>query len=113
VSTHRTFCVICGIDVYCSGDNHALGSGGQHGEGGCDNPPYIEFCSLEHALELQRRLASSIDNYRHVHGTCDSAKCDDCRALRHERPRAYPKRSIMPDDDIFELGFDYFFERAE
>ena len=63
MSTHKTQCVVCGEDVYCYDDVHALSSGGKHGEGGCDNPPYIEFCSLEHALELQARLTRSIANY--------------------------------------------------
>lgn len=110
MSTHRTFCVVCGTAVYCSGDNHALGSGGWHGEGGCDNPPYIEFCSLEHALELRRRLDASIENYHSVHGDCDRRDCRDCRAIGTEEPRAYPKRSIMPEDDLLDCGLEYFFE---
>jgi hypothetical protein len=113
MSTHRTFCVVCGTDVYCSGDNHALGSGGVHGEGGCDNPPYIEFCSLEHAVELRRRLDASIENFREVHGECSRADCYDCRSQNRPAPRAYPKRAIMEDDDVFGLGMDYFFETRE
>lgn len=109
MSTHRTFCVVCGVDVYCSGDNHALGCGGDHGGGGCDNPPYIEFCSLEHALELQKRLAEAIDNYREVHGACERADCHGCRALHNRRPHAYPARSIMSLNEC-ERGLEYFFE---
>ena len=63
MSTHITQCVVCGKNVYCCQDEHALGAGGAHGEGGCENPPFVEFCSLEHALELQRRLVKSIANY--------------------------------------------------
>lgn len=66
---HKVPCIICGKQVYCTQDEHALGCGGQQGEGGCDNPPAIEFCSLEHALELQRRVAASIANYQQLHGT--------------------------------------------
>ena len=69
MSTHITQCVVCGKDVYCSQDEHALGCGGSgrlDGCGGCENPPYIEFCSVEHALELQRRLTRSITNYYEV-----------------------------------------------
>lgn len=110
MSTHRTFCVVCGTDVLCSGDNHALGCGGKAGEGGCENPPYIEFCSLEHALELRRRLDDSIANYRECHGECQRADCWECHARNNRIPRAYPKRAVMDDDDIFDLGFRYFFE---
>jgi len=66
MSTHTTTCVICGAKCYCCNDAHALGCGGDHGEGGCNNPPYIEFCSLAHALELQRRLVEAIANYHQV-----------------------------------------------
>lgn len=63
MSTHITECIVCGKKCYCSSDEHALGIGGKRGEGGCENPPHIEFCSLEHALELQRRVALGIQNY--------------------------------------------------
>ena len=63
---HVTHCVVCGTEIACCHDVHALGCGGKNGEGGCKNPPYIEFCSLEHALELQRRLAEHIENYRRI-----------------------------------------------
>lgn len=66
--THTTQCVVCEEPVYCCNEVHALGCGGSHGEGGCKNPPYIEFCSLECALELQRRLTESIANYYEVTG---------------------------------------------
>lgn len=66
MSTHITQCVICGKDCYCSSDAHALGCGGKYGEGGCQNPPAIEFCSLEHALELRRRIDAAIKNYHEV-----------------------------------------------
>lgn len=66
MSTHITQCVVCGVDVACCNDTHALGIGGKRGEGGCHNPPYIEFCSLDHALELQRRLVDGIANYHAV-----------------------------------------------
>ena len=42
--THIVPCIICGTPVACSEDVHALGAGGQAGEGGCENPPLIEFC---------------------------------------------------------------------
>ena len=61
--THVTKCVVCEEPCYCCNDTHALGCGGLHGEGGCENPPAIEFCSLECAKELQRRVAESIENY--------------------------------------------------
>jgi hypothetical protein len=64
MSTHITQCVVCGEDVACCHDEHALGCGGKHGEGGCQNPPYIEFCSLAHAEELQRRLAEQIASFK-------------------------------------------------
>ena len=57
--THITECVICGEEVACCNDVHALGIGGSHGEGGCENPPHIEFCSVGHYLELIRRLKSN------------------------------------------------------
>lgn len=66
MSTHKTSCVVCGCDVYCCNDSHALGAGGEEGEGGCFSPPFIEFCSLEHAEELQRRLVKSIENYKRI-----------------------------------------------
>ena len=66
--THVTQCVICGENVYCCSAVHALGIGGDHGEGECDNPPYIEFCSPEHAQELQRRVAKGIQNYSDIYG---------------------------------------------
>ena len=66
MSTHRTNCVVCGKEILCTEDAHALGCGGKRGEGGCENPPYIEFCSLEHAQELARRIMASIENYREV-----------------------------------------------
>ncbi len=63
MSTHITQCIICGVDVACCNDEHALGCGGDSGEGGCGNPPYIEFCSLGHAVELGRRVLCGIENY--------------------------------------------------
>ncbi len=68
VSTHTTQCVVCGKDVYCCEDVHALGIGGKRGEGGCSNPPFIEFCSLAHAIELLGRLTGAIANYHRVCG---------------------------------------------
>ena len=66
MGTHITKCIICGNDVVCCNDVHALGCGGDSGEGGCDNPPYIEFCSLEHAVELGQRVLGAIENYLRV-----------------------------------------------
>lgn len=66
MGTHVTKCVVCEAPCYCHNDEHALGSGGKSGEGGCENPPYIEFCSLACAEELQRRLVKSIANYHAV-----------------------------------------------
>lgn len=62
--THVTHCVVCGVEVACCQDEHMLGCGGEHGEGGCENPPHIEFCSLEHAEELYRRLGETIADFR-------------------------------------------------
>lgn len=62
--THTTHCVICEEPVSCCDDVHALGVGGQHGEGGCENPPHIEFCSLAHAEELHRRLTEEIARFK-------------------------------------------------
>ena len=64
--THKTSCVVCAKDCFCCDDTHALGIGGKSGEGGCLNPPYIEFCSLACAEELQRRIVEGISNYRFV-----------------------------------------------
>lgn len=66
MATHRTFCVVCAREVLCSDDVSALGCGGARGEGGCNNPPYIEFCSLDHAEELHRRLRVAIENYKEM-----------------------------------------------
>jgi hypothetical protein len=63
MSTHITRCIVCGKDIYCTSDVHALGCGGQRGEGGCENPPYIEFCSEECLHELERRMSKSWKNY--------------------------------------------------
>jgi hypothetical protein len=42
---------------------HAAGCGGKYGEGGCENPPYIEFCSEECFRELERRMKKAWANY--------------------------------------------------
>lgn len=63
MSTHQTQCVVCSDDVYCTSDMHAAGCGGDHGEGGCQNPPYIEFCSEKCFHELERRMVKSWKNY--------------------------------------------------
>ena len=82
--THVTNCVVCEENCYCHNDTLALGCGGRSGEGGCENPPHIEFCSLECALELQRRLAASIANYHDVKAEAardaygDLADCPAC-----------------------------------
>jgi hypothetical protein len=62
--THITTCVVCGGNCYCSNDMHAAGCGGKKGEGGCDNPPFIEFCSETCFHELERRMVASWDNYQ-------------------------------------------------
>ena len=64
MSVHRTSCVVCEADVFCCADEHALGCGGKRGEGGCDNPPYIEFCSLACAEELLRRLTENLERFK-------------------------------------------------
>lgn len=69
MSTHVTTCVVCEAECLCTSDAHALGCGGHTGEGGCNNPPYIEFCSLACAEELLRRVAVSIANYQSLYGT--------------------------------------------
>jgi hypothetical protein len=67
MSTHQTSCTVCEEPCYCYQDEHALGVGG-NGNGGCGNEPYIDFCSLECAEELQRRLVKGIANYKRVIG---------------------------------------------
>ena len=56
MSTHKHICIMCGEDVYCCNDFHALGCGASY----CDHTlrwrdkvRCIEFCSEEcfHALE--------------------------------------------------------------
>jgi hypothetical protein len=67
MSTHTTHCIVCAKDCYCCDDTHALscgGSGNLSGCGGCDNPPYIEFCSEECFHELENRMKKSWYNYR-------------------------------------------------
>ena len=77
MSTHITQCVICGENVPCCEDIHALGIGGNHGEGGCGNPPYIEFCSPEHYFELLRRLEERLDRAKSLQaGTYDKDYLD-------------------------------------
>ena len=66
MSTHKTTCIVCGKECFCSSDTHALGVGGPEGHGGCYDEPFIEFCSLDHALELQKRIQDSINNYHRV-----------------------------------------------
>jgi hypothetical protein len=63
--THEQKCVVCEDPTYCCNDTLALGCGGS-GSGGCHEGPFIEFCSLACALELQRRLVASIANYHEV-----------------------------------------------
>ena len=65
--THEQKCVVCEEPTYCYNDAHALGCGG-NGSGGCHCPPFIEFCSLDCALELKRRLGASINNYLELYG---------------------------------------------
>lgn len=36
------------------------------GEGGCGNPPYIEFCSEKCFHELEKRMTESWANYQRV-----------------------------------------------
>lgn len=63
MSTHRFNCVVCGKETMCTADAHALGCG----NGGCYDPGLkIEFCSIECALELQRRLVERIRIYREI-----------------------------------------------
>lgn len=59
MSTHIVPCIVCNKEVGCCQDEHALGLGGKHGEAGCENPPHIEFCSIEHFLELKCRIDKS------------------------------------------------------
>lgn len=66
MGTHVTQCIICGAEVACCENVHALSSGGARGEGGCENPPYIEFCSLGHAVELRQRIHRAIENYQRL-----------------------------------------------
>jgi len=62
--THITQCVVCGSDVACCDDVHALSCGGDHGEGGCKNPPFIEFCSVKCFEDLERRMAAGKKNFQ-------------------------------------------------
>lgn len=64
--THITNCIVCGKEVGCCNDTHALGCGGKHGEAGCKNPPFIEFCSEECFKELERRMIGAWRNYLRV-----------------------------------------------
>ena len=68
MSTHVTNCVVCGKDVFCTNPMHAAGCGGKQGEGGCCNPPYIEFCSEECFHELEKRMKESWANYLECYG---------------------------------------------
>lgn len=63
MSTHITFCVVCGEQMACTSPMHAAGCGGKHGEGGRTNPPYIEFCSEKCFHELEERMKASWKNY--------------------------------------------------
>ena len=56
MSTHCVPCLVCGNEVGCCQSEHTLGLGGKHGEGGCENPPHLEFCSIGCFLELKRRI---------------------------------------------------------
>lgn len=66
MSTHETICIVCGGPCYCCDDMHAAGCGGMSGEGGCGNPPYIEFCSEKCFHELEKRMTESWANYQRV-----------------------------------------------
>jgi hypothetical protein len=59
--THETRCIVCEEPCYCYNDTAALGCGG-----GCHETPHIDFCSLECALDLQRRLVERIAIYHEV-----------------------------------------------
>ena len=61
--THITNCIVCGTETGCCSAMHAAGCGGKYGEGGCENPPYIEFCSEECFRELERRMKKAWANY--------------------------------------------------
>jgi len=45
---------------------HALGCGGKKGSGGCQEPPYIEFCSIDCFHELVKRMKRALANYREL-----------------------------------------------
>jgi hypothetical protein len=68
MSTHVTKCVVCAKNCYCCSHMHAAGCGGDKGEGGCFNEPFIEFCSEECFHELERRMRESWANYKEVVG---------------------------------------------
>ena len=63
-------------------------------------------------MELKRRLDDAIANYLNVHGDCSRLNCSECRALRSDPPLYYPKRAIMPDDDLMDLSY-FFAKRGE
>ena len=58
MSTHKSRCVICGAATYCSSDENLLGAG----RGQCmeNEDLRIEFCSLEHFLELQENMSARL-----------------------------------------------------
>lgn len=69
MSTHRTQCIACGNDCFCTNDLHALGIGGWNrlkGCGGCENEPAVEFCSEECFHEFRRRFERAWVNYQEV-----------------------------------------------
>lgn len=64
--SHKQHCTWCGTDTYCHNDEHALGCGGGDGRGGCDNPPFIEFCSLECLIKLREALFKAEEKYKRM-----------------------------------------------
>jgi hypothetical protein len=73
MSTHKTNCIVCGDDVYCTSEMHAAGCGGSEGEGGCHNPPFIEFCSEACFHDLESRMRESWAHYLEV--KAEMAEC--------------------------------------
>lgn len=66
--THETKCVVCESPVYCCDDVHALSIGGPEGHGGCEKPPFIEFCSVKCFEDLEKRMVSAKQNFKECWG---------------------------------------------
>ena len=62
MSTHTTFCIVCIRPILCTSEDD-LNCGGKRGEAGCENPPFINFCSEACFHELERRMVHEWTRY--------------------------------------------------